>query len=61
MTVSMYQVSVPIFIQFLTAQSGCIDKAIAHIEAKQLDAHFFLNMRLSPDMYSYARQVKIGY
>ena len=58
MTVSMYKVSVPIFVQFLTAQSGCIDKAVAHIEAKQLDPNFFLNMRLFPDMYPYARQVQ---
>ena len=58
MTVSMCKVSVPIFIQFLTAQSGCIDKAVAHIEAKQLDPNFFLNMRLFPDMYPYSRQVQ---
>jgi uncharacterized protein len=51
MTVSMYKVSVPIFMQFLTAQSACIDKAVAHIEAKQLDPTFFLGMRLFPDMY----------
>jgi uncharacterized protein len=55
MTVSMYKVSVPIFVQFLTAQSECIDKAVAHIEAKQLDPNFFLYMRLFPDMYPYAR------
>src|SRR5260370_7555411 len=58
MTVSMYKVSVPIFVQFLTAQSECIDKAVAHIEAKQLDPSFFLNMRLFPDMYPYARHVQ---
>lgn len=58
MTVSMYKISVPIFIQFLTAQSDCIDKAVAHIEAKKLDASFFLNMRLYPDMYNYTRQVQ---
>src|SRR5215475_15547175 len=58
MTISMYKVSVPIFMQFLTAQSGCIDKAITHIEAKQLDPTFFLGMRLFPDMYPYARQVQ---
>ena len=58
MTVSMYKVSVPIFVQFLTAQSECIDKAVAHIKAKQLDPNFFLNMRLFPDMYPYARQVQ---
>ena len=38
--------------------SECIDKAVAHIEAKQLDPNFFLNMRLFPDMYPYARQVQ---
>ena len=60
MTVSMYKVSVPIFVQFLTAQSECIDKAIAHIEAKQLDPNFFLNMRLFPDMFPLTRQVQIA-
>jgi uncharacterized protein len=58
MTISMYKVSAPIFVQFLTAQSNCIDKAVAHIEAKQLDANFFFNMRFFPDMYPYSRQVQ---
>ena len=58
MTISMYKVSAPIFAQFLTAQSACIDKAVAHIEAKQLDPNFFLTMRLYPDMYNYTRQVQ---
>jgi hypothetical protein len=58
MTVSMYKVSVPIFVQFLTALSGCIDKAAAHAEAKQLDQAFLINMRLAPDMFSLARQVQ---
>lgn len=58
MTISMYKSSVPIFVQFLTGQVNCIDKAVAHIEAKQLDANFFLNMRFYPDMYPYVRQVQ---
>jgi hypothetical protein len=58
MTISMYKVSVPIFVQFLTAQSGVIDKAVAHIEAKKLDPNFFFNMRFFPDMYPYSRQVQ---
>jgi uncharacterized protein len=58
MPISMYKVSVPIFVQFLTAQSDCIDKALAHIKAKQLDPNFLFNMRLFPDMYSYCRQVQ---
>ena len=58
MTISMYKVSVPIFVQFLTGQSNCIDKALAHIEAKQLDPNFLFNMRFFPDMYPYSRQVQ---
>ena len=58
MTISMYKVSVPIFVQFLTGQSNCIDKAVAHIEAKQLDPNFLFNMRFFPDMYPYSRQVQ---
>ena len=58
MTISMYKSSVPIFVQFLTGQSGCIDKAEAHIAAKQLDANYILSTRFFPDMYNYARQVQ---
>ena len=58
MTISMYKVSAPIFVQFLTALSGCLDKAAAHAEAKQIDTTFLLNMRLFPDMYPLARQVQ---
>jgi uncharacterized protein len=31
---------------------------VAHIETKQVDPNFFLNMRLFPDMYPYTRQVQ---
>jgi len=58
MTISMYKVSVPIFVQFLTAQSGVIDKVVAHIEAKQLDPNYYFNLRFFADMYPYARQVQ---
>jgi hypothetical protein len=58
MTMSMYKVSIPIFVQHLTGLSAVLDKAVAHIEAKQLDAGFFLTMRLYPDMYPLVRQVQ---
>jgi len=58
MTISMYKVSVPIFVQFLTAQSGVIDKVVAHIEAKQLDPNYYFNLRFFADMYPYSRQVQ---
>ena len=58
MQISMYKISIPVFIQFLTAQSDCIDKALAHIKAKQIDPNFLFNMRLYSDMYPYCRQVQ---
>ena len=58
MTVSMYKISVPIFVQLLTALSACLDKAAAHAEAKQIDPAFLINMRLAPDMFPLWRQVQ---
>src|SRR5258708_34948702 len=58
MTISMYKVSVPIFVQLLTALSGVLGKAAAHAEAKQIDPAFLLGMRLYPDMYPLVRQVQ---
>ena len=57
MTVSMYTVSVPIFVQFLTSLSGVLDKAAAHAEAKKIDPEVLLATRLYPNMYPLVRQV----
>src|SRR5258708_2792211 len=58
MTISMYKISVPIFVQLLTALSAVLDKAAAHAEAKHIDPAFLLGMRLYPDMYPLVRQVQ---
>src|SRR5580692_3983415 len=58
MTVSMYKISVPIFVQFLTALGVVLDKAAAHCEAKKIDPSALLNARLFPDMFPLARQVR---
>jgi uncharacterized protein len=58
MTISMYKVSVPIFVQLLTALSAVLAKAAAHAQAKQIDPAFLLGMRLYPDMYPLTRQVQ---
>ena len=58
MTISMYKVSVPIFVQLLTALSAVLGKAAAHAEDKQIDPAFLLGMRLYPDMYPLVRQVQ---
>ena len=58
MTVSMYKISAPIFMQFLNALSTCLDKAAAHCEAKKIEPAALLNMRLYPDMFPLSRQVR---
>ncbi len=58
MTVSLYKVSVPIFVQFLTSLSAVLDKAAAFCEAKKVEPAALLNMRLAPDMYTLVRQVR---
>jgi hypothetical protein len=58
MTVSMYGVSAPIFVQFLTALSANLDKAAAFAEAKKIEQSVLLNIRLSVDQFPLARQVR---
>src|SRR5216683_3112492 len=58
MSVSVYQASAPIFVQFLTSLSTVLDKAAAHAEAKKIDPAVLLNTRLYPDMFPLARQVR---
>lgn len=58
MAISMYKVSVPIFVQYLTALSNVLDKADSHIDAKKLDPVYFMNLRMYPDMFPFVRQVR---
>jgi len=58
MTVSMYKISVPIFVQFLTSLSTVLDKAAAYCEAKKIEPSALLNARLFPDMFPLARQIR---
>ncbi|MBM3508883.1 MAG: DUF1993 domain-containing protein [Alphaproteobacteria bacterium] len=57
MSLSMYQASVPVFVKFLTALAGVIDKAVAHAQAKKIDPAVLLGMRLYPDMFPLATQI----
>jgi uncharacterized protein len=58
MPVSMYTISVPIFIQFIGGLSDCLKKAAAHATERNIDIDFILNMRLSLDMWPYKRQLQ---
>jgi hypothetical protein len=58
MPVSMYSVSVPVFIQHLNGLSTVLDKAAAWAAARKVSETDLLNMRLSPDMFNLGRQIR---
>lgn len=60
MTLSMYQASVPRFVNILGNLSNILDKAQAHVAAKKLDETTLTTYRLFPDMFPMARQVQIA-
>ena len=60
MTISMYQASVPRFVNILGNLSSILDKAQAHVDARKLDPDTFVNYRLYPDMLPMKSQVQIA-
>lgn len=60
MTISMYQASVPHFVNILGNLSKILDKAQAHIDTRKLDDATLTTYRLFPDMLPMARQVQIA-
>jgi hypothetical protein len=60
MTVSLYDVSIPVFTRGLTNLSAILDKAIAHAAAKKVDPTVFAQARLFPDMLPLTVQVQIA-
>src|SRR5262245_61612343 len=58
MAVSMYSVSIPVFMQHLNGLAGVLDKAAAWAAARKVGEADLLNMRLSPDMFNLARQIR---
>ena len=58
MTVSMYSVSIPVFIQHLNGLNTVLDKAASWAVARKVNEADLLNMRLSPDMFTLARRVR---
>jgi hypothetical protein len=58
MSISMYDVSVPVLIRGLRVISSYLDKAVAYAEEKGFDPGVLVNARLAPDMASLAGQVQ---
>ncbi|MBI2291218.1 MAG: DUF1993 domain-containing protein, partial [Betaproteobacteria bacterium] len=60
MAVSMYQISVPIFVRQLGGVVTCLKKAQALYAEKKYDESTLLCYRFYPDMFSFAKQVQIA-
>ena len=60
MTISMYQASVPRFVNILGNLSKILDKTQAHIDAKKIVDATLTGDRLFPDMLPMATQVQIA-
>jgi hypothetical protein len=60
MSLSMFQASVPAFVQTLSALSRILDKAAANAAARKIDPAVFLNARIAPDMFPLTRQIQVA-
>jgi hypothetical protein len=60
MSLSLYDLSVPVFSQSLKALADILKKAEAHADAKKIDHAVFLTARLAPDMFTLTRQVQLA-
>jgi uncharacterized protein len=60
MSLSMYQASIPAFIQMLNNFSAILDKAEAHARNRQIEPEVLLSYRLAPDMLPFVRQIQIA-
>ncbi len=58
MPLSMHQISVPVFHQFLESLSAVLDKAEAHCSATGTEPADMLALRLAPDMFTLIQQVQ---
>ena len=60
MSLSMYDASVPVFLQMLNNLSAILDKAEADAMNRKIDPEVLLNYRLAPDMFPFVRQIQIA-
>jgi uncharacterized protein len=60
MSISMYEISIPVLTRGLTNLSAILDKAAAHAATKKFDSAVLGQSRLFPDMHPLLRQVQIA-
>lgn len=60
MTISVYDVTVPVFTRMLTNLLAVMDKAEASAAERKFDTAVFADMRLAPDMIPFRGQIMIA-
>lgn len=60
MTISMYEASIPVFVQMLGNLKALLEKGAAHAAARKFDPAILVNSRLAPDMFPLSRQIQIA-
>ena len=60
MALSMYEISIPMFIHNLNILSQILLKAEKDAEKRKIDKSIFINARLAPDMLPLTKQIQIG-
>jgi hypothetical protein len=60
MSMSLYQVSVPVFVKTLSNLKAVLQKAKGHALEHKIEEAAFVNARLYPDMLPLSRQVQIA-
>ncbi|MBI3505427.1 MAG: DUF1993 domain-containing protein [Proteobacteria bacterium] len=60
MTISMYQITAPVFTKMLGALSIVLDKGAAFAVAKKIEPSVLLASRLAPDMFPLTKQVQLA-
>src|SRR3954451_15702809 len=56
LTLSLHQISAPLFRQGLTALATILDKTVAQCAERKIDPAVLLADRLAPDMFAFTRQ-----
>ena len=56
----LYDVSVPVFARMLRNVSTLLDKMVADLEPRKVDANVLLQSRLYPDMFPLLQQVQLA-
>tara|TARA_B110000037_G_C16675682_1_gene324527 strand:+ start:23 stop:529 length:507 start_codon:yes stop_codon:yes gene_type:complete len=60
MALSMYEISIPMFIHNFNILSKILLKAEKDAEKRKIDKSIFINARLAPDMLPLTKQIQIG-